>query len=449
MTSYQKENDVLLKYLIDKMFFNVFDVTEDQGRLINNRLELFITPTCNLQCKYCYVYKHGEELYPSSINNKNCIMENLDKILTWLRLNDKSMHILDLFSGEIWGNSFGYDVLETILSNYKKQKISNFIVIPSNMTFLFSEDGEEKIQYYIDEFNKIGTRLVFSASVDGLYLEDDFRGFKSKKDRDAIKRNEEYYDKIFSFCSKNKFLFHPMVDAKSCKYWIDNYDWYQEMFLKYYHRYMDLMMLEVRDDNWEDEDIEYHHKMLKHIAEFQLKNMFDNDIGKFARHITKISKDSQVGFNNIGVLFQNNRLTCGIQVTLCVRLGDMAIMPCHRTGYAPNIYGYMHIDGKNMSVTAKNVELAVRIYSMNPNLTHPKCDVCEYKHLCSKGCLGSQFETNTDLFQPCNSVCKMYKEKIDFLINLYEEWGVWDSLKDEPKADKILSVVYSMLGGRK
>lgn len=447
LSIYQEENNMLLKYILDKMFFDAFDATDEKARATNSRVELFITPTCNLKCSYCYVYKHGEELYPSSINNKDIILKNLKNLLDWFRLNNKTMHMIDLFSGEIWGNSFGYDVLNTILDFYKIFRISKVIVIPSNMTFLFSENGEEKIQYFIDEFNKLGTRLIFSASVDGLYLEDSFRAFKSDRDRELISRNEKYYDKIFSFCSKNNFLFHPMVDSKSCKYWIENFDWYQDMFMKYYHKYMNLMMLEVRDDNWTDEDIYYHHILLKHVAEFKLYKLFDGDIKKFAYSIAKIDNKSKSEHNNVGVFRQGNRLTCGIQNTICIRLGDMAILPCHRTSYEPNIYGYIKIDGKDMHIESKNVELAVRIYSMNPNFSHPKCDTCSFNQLCSKGCLGSQFETNTDLFQVCDSVCKMEKEKIKFLINLYKDWGVWDILKEEPKAAGLIEIVYSIIGG--
>ena len=101
-----------------------------------------------------------------------------------------------------------------------------------------------------------------------------------------------------------------------------------------------------------------------------------------------------------------------------------------------------------MKVNSQNVELAIKVYSMNPNYSMPGCDTCDYKYLCMKGCLGSQYETNTDMFMPCKSVCKMEKAKIDFLIDTYENIGVWDSLRDEPKAARLLAVVDEMLTKR-
>ena len=286
--SFQEENDNILKYLIDSMFFDVFDVTDEKARATSNRLEIFVTPVCNQVCDYCYVMKHGNQLYPYNLLDEENMINNLKKILNWLKLNHKTMDVFDLFSGEIWSDPLGYMVLDTILEFYKSYRVSMNIVIPSNMSFLFAPDGENKMQWYIDEFQKIGTRLIFSASIDGIFLEDKFRKFKYKKDTINIVRDQSYYDKIFSFCHKNGYLFHPMVSAKSCKYWIENFDWYMEMINKYYGSYLNLMMLEVRDDNWEDEDIKYHHKLLKHIIDFKLEKWFNGDVKKFAKYVTKI-----------------------------------------------------------------------------------------------------------------------------------------------------------------
>lgn len=402
----------------------------------------------NIAVHNCYVMKHGNELYPFSLLNDAKMIDNLKKILTWLKLNNRTMEVFDLFSGEIWSDPLGYMVLDTLLEFYKNYRVSSNIVIPSNMSFLFAPNGEEKMQWYIDEFKKIGTRLVFSASIDGIYLEDKFRKFKHKKDTINIPRDQEYYEKIFKFCAKNRFLFHPMVAAKSCKYWVENFDWYMEMIKKHYGSYLNLMMLEVRDDDWEDEDIEYHHILLKHIIDFKLEKWFGGDINKFARYVAKIDDNAKKESNNIGLFMQGGRLTCAIQNTLCIRLADLAILPCHRTSYEQNIYGKLELNGAEMKVHAQNIELAIKVYSMNPNYSMPKCDTCDYKYLCMKGCLGSQYETNTDMFMPCKSVCKMEKAKIDFLIDTYEKMGVWDALRDEPKASRLLAVVDTMLSKR-
>ena len=143
--NFQKENDMLLNNLITKAFLNKYK----PGTLLS--LELFITPTCNLSCKYCYLNKYGKELYPSEIIDEKTILNNIIIILNYLKDNNCVLNKLNIFSGEIWSSDFGFQVLEIIYNEYKKYKFSDLILIPSNMTFLLDNEAEKKIQNIIDK----------------------------------------------------------------------------------------------------------------------------------------------------------------------------------------------------------------------------------------------------------------------------------------------------------
>lgn len=125
-------------------------------------------------------------------------------------------------------------------------------------------------------------------------------------------------------------------------------------------------------------------------------------------------------------------------------MGDLAIVPCHRTSYDPLIYGNFIVENQKITgIYAKNVELANYIYSMNPSISMLKCSSCAYAPLCDKGCLGAQLERNHDLFLPCTSVCEMEKAKLKFLILKYDKMGILDILSKSTSscAKNILRVI--------
>lgn len=133
-------------------------------------LELIISPKCNLCCSYCYLQKHKSELFCDNTTN---VINNLKLVLNWLSKNQFKPS-LELFSGELFAQSLGYEVLETILE-YEQQLPSDYripqIIIASNFTFLCSDELTNKVDNLRNEFEKIGIMMRLSASVDGKYVE--------------------------------------------------------------------------------------------------------------------------------------------------------------------------------------------------------------------------------------------------------------------------------------
>ena len=427
--------DITFRTLVDSFFSGVDGLYDNR-----NQVELIITPDCSKNCGICYLQKHKQSLYPKEIVNNDIILNNLKSFLDYLELSNTKLSLLSLFSGEIWGDKFGFDVLDALLEKAKKYQFCYRISIPTNMDFLFVNNGKQKMEFYIREFAKYGIKIHISASVDGKFLEDKWRPRNGKYDL-SLSYDDDYYDTIFRFQSKYRFGLHPMVYSKNCDKWCENFDWFMEMINKFYDIPYEPMMLEVRDDNWSKEDIDNYIKFLDHVITWKLENVFHWDIPGFSQYIANIRSYKRFSNSNIALYVHNWKLDCTVQKTLFIRLGDLAIVPCHRTCYPENIYGYIKFSGSTYDVEAKNVSLMSKVYMSIPNTDYPVCKDCVYNILCPKGCLGAQYESNKDLFKPCNTVCDMYKAKIDFLVEKYTELGVFDCLSEFPETKDYINLI--------
>lgn len=444
-----KFENLLFQSVVESWFFDkeIPPISKNKNK---RAVEFIITPECSKDCGICYLQKHRDKLYPDEIVDNEAILTNLRSVLNYWVVNKKKVPLVDLFSGEIWGEQLGYDVLNTMLEFAREFKYTNGISIATNMDFLFTPNGQKWMEYFIDEFNSLGIRINISASIDGAYLDGVYRPQDSKYSI-KIDYDQDYYDKIFEFQSKYRFGFHPMVYSKNCKYWCDNFDWYISMIKRYYPDSPNKtpMMLEVRDDNWTDEDLIYFKKFLSHVIDYHYKEVYKENIYAFTEFLTRI-RDYRIFINNnVGIYHYDGKLNCTVQNELFIRLGDLAIVPCHRTSYPENVYGWIAFDGEKMVAKAYNFTLMRKVLGMIPKNDIEECKSCVYNRLCMKGCLGSQLETNGDMFKPCESVCKMQKAKIDFLVDKYTELGVYEAMNDFGELQEILKITNQFKKDRK
>lgn len=426
MNKYQKEQNELINFLLQNLFINnktCFDLTETAIGC----LELFITPECNQICEYCYFYKYGKELYPKEFLDTDIILNNLKLLLDYLQEKEFKCKFITPFAGEIWSEQLGQECLKIILNKLKEYHFTDSIVLCSNMTFIENENTINFFRWYVNELSKINVSLHFSASIEGKYLDDKFR-----KRKNGSLRTEEFYNKLYDFAGEFIVGYHPMIYSKSAKYWKENYKWFKDnMFHEGDSSLWKMMTLEVRNDDWTDEDIQ-------NYCEF-LEYGFDLEFGEYKNNPLEIIKKlyrRNGGFNVFKLTESSHRMACSIQACLFVRLGDLAWIPCHRTCYPENIYGKFKVeDNKITELEAYNTDLAVFINTLNPNFGMPGCDSCKYKHFCAKGCLGAQLEASNDMTLPCASVCKLEKAKINKLIEIYEKYGIIDCLKNTDKLE--------------
>ena len=373
-----------------------------------------------------------EELYPREAMKPEIIKKNMRIFLDWCLKEGFSFHQVDLFSGEIWHGPFGYEILDILLSYIRRGLKVETVMIPTNASFVLSDRAVAEMANRIEDYERAGCRLQLSGSIDG-GLSDGItrRGNDDRLTND--KNSEDFYDRFFSFWQKHGFLFHPMVSAENVKYWKENFLWWDEKCREYgYDAFRDVMMLEVRNPGWTEENIEDYKDFLDFLVDKFLKERCSGDVEKLANHLflTDIFNPGGSGYVNFGLTKADSFQGCTVSDMLTVRLGDLAIPPCHRTAYDGLLYGRFKVEGgKIVGVEEHNPQIASRILLQDSILCSPGCDCCPYNSFCLRGCYGSQQETEKDPFMPLESVCRLFKGKIDFLIDKFDALGVWGILE--------------------
>jgi len=234
-----------------------------------------------------------------------------------------------------------------------------------------------------------------------------------------------------------------MVSTIFVEHYKDVYPWWVQNVIKYDHRnsngvYNTPMCLEVRNDGWTDELLEKYSQMLEFIIEYDLEHYHGGDIKELTRRLFDFQgRSGYVVSNEIcRSPLTNARISCAIQSSPVVRLGDLALIPCHRTGYPEYEYGNFIVeDNKIVGISAKNWQLALKIYSCNPNISQPKCSGCDLKYFCMRGCIGSQYESTGELFAPIESVCNLMHTKFATLYKIFTKYNMYNIIYDDESID--------------
>lgn len=430
---FQKEQDQLLKTILNYRFFNPWkNLTKyaDTNKSLrqDSILELYVTSTCNQTCEYCYLQKHPE-LYPKECNNPDTILHNLNIFLKYCLAENYCFPELSIFSGDIWTSEFGWSVLETIYQYVEKGLQIGRIMMPSNCSFVNNDLSLQKMQKIINKFNNIGCRFIISVSVDGKIIDESGR----PRNDPANQYTDEFYAKLGAFAANNHFLFHPMISAQNVKYWKENYRWWEQYLNEYGFTNDDIMTLEVRDGNWTNENIKDYCDFLVFSLDRELNIKCNGDPKEFCKFLTG-QPTYELTLPGYAPWLLHQPISypgCSIADHLTVRLGDLAICPCHRTAYKQYLYGYFVVENDLIvDIKAVNPVIATHILMSNILYSTPLCDVCPIKSSCLKGCYGAQLEYGKDLLIPLSNVCKFFKNKEFTILKYYREHGIIDALKN-------------------
>jgi radical SAM protein with 4Fe4S-binding SPASM domain len=418
--TYKEQNDQLLNNFLNRTFFTSWGMTskerEEKPYYSNYAsLELGMNPTCSTKCKYCYLAKFGEDLIPKEAWDKKKILGNLFILLKWLKKNNFNPH-LEIFSGDPLVQNVAYDMMEMICDWYgNKAPDGSMLIIPTNMDFLHYNSKINSIFNFIERFAKKNVKLSLSASVDGLYLENN-RPHRSP----LLKYDETFYNRLFRFSAATGTGFHPMVYSEGIEMWPKNFLWFQEMFDKYKIPWSNLYLLEVRNKEWTIDQCVGLEKFMNFLVNWTWDKC-DRDVDKMIDFIFRGK-----GFNILsnGMSTIGRGIGCSIQSTLMLHLGNLKFFPCHRTSYNFMDSGEFIVeDGEISNIKALNPAFLLAINSMNISGS-PMCHSCPISQFCSGGCLGSQYETTGDPFSPIPSVCRMMHYKFRGIFNAYEEIGI-------------------------
>lgn len=442
MSLYQQEKNILLETFINRYYKNASSV------------EFIISSECNQACEYCYLFKHGHKMYPPESNNKENITRNLKLFLDYLYVNQFKLKTFDLFSGEFFQLDFWEEIFDILYQHpiIQEREIGekNILSIPTNFSFLLDDALTERVEFWMDKFKNTDKAEVFlSCSVDGPEtleeLERPIIGAPGVKQKD-------FYDKLFNFLKKHRYVSHPMVTKNFVLNYKENYDFWIDNIIKYdctvqkrgQSVYSIPMFLEVRDpEQWDSPEIlEKYREFLFYVAEKDLNSYHNGDINEFAMHIaddfsselTFLGKYNHVQPYIIGIPGMHINIPCSIQSGMVCRIGDLSIVPCHRTCYPNMLFGKFELNDektKIIGVQGDKVTLAHKIQTCNPNRSFFKCSACSLKAFCMKGCLGSQYENTGELFGSQENVCKMMKVKYKTINDICEKYGLYDIILND------------------
>lgn len=402
----QREDNELLNFLFKKNFCEKWSDEYTKGDIMN--LELIVSPYCNLGCTYCYIHRHGKKLMPQGVNRDN-VLKNTELIADWLIENRYAPERIEIFSGELFAQELGYEVLDILYNKFKEgikfYKRKPVFVIPTNFSFLLDGDLTKRVEDIINKFKDIGMRISLSASLDGKYLEDENRPIIGNLDYKFVdkKRDDEFYNRAFAFAKKYGYGFHPMIYSEGIEKWKDNFLWFMDMFKKYDIPITRLFLLQVRNMEWTPKQ---NAELVKFIR-FLFKWVNDYFKGDKEKIVNFIHSD---GFNimrsTVGVYHKG--LPCSIQTDPAIRLEDLRLVPCHRLMYDGFEFGEFEVKNGKLTgnLIAKNTEMYIAIIG-GGYATYPYCVTCGIKHSCTGGCLGAQLEVTGDPFLPIPSMCAM------------------------------------------
>jgi radical SAM protein with 4Fe4S-binding SPASM domain len=434
------ERNAYFKQFLGDTIFEGWNPSNNKPHFFGT-LELIVTADCNLACTYCYVRRYANKLYPVDIRDDKAIVRNTRLILEWLTENKLAPQTLELFSGSIFSQQVGWDVVDVILDVYRKIEpflLPKAIVIPSNFTFVLEDEMILRIEEYIQSFKEIGIRFFLSGSIEGKYMEQNRPFKKNLSLGDKLgehlyipsceePRDDDYYDKVFALCKKHRFGLHPMIYSKNIEHWKKNFLWFQEMLKKHGLSYNNFMMLEVRNEEWTEEECAEFSSFIEFALEYIFENIFHGDKDSFLKEL----KESRVLHTIFDSCVSDNisaGIPCALQNGMYVRLGDLHIVPCHRTSYRGLEFGKFVVEkDKITNIEAINIELATQILTFD-HKTLPMCVNCVIKEVCNMTCLGSNLETTGDLFTPSPSVCRLNYARILGAVRAMNKIGVFDEV---------------------
>jgi radical SAM protein with 4Fe4S-binding SPASM domain len=413
MATYQEEQNILFNSFLDRYCKNA------------PMVEFIISSSCNQKCEYCYLMKHGKELYPPQYNKKDLILTNFKLLLQYLYDEGYDYTTFNIFSGEFFALPFWEDILQ-IIYDFKVTHYPDVyreISVPTNGTFIKDEEKTQRVEIWLEKLQKIKCPLYLSFSIDGPNNLEEL----TRPDHHGNGKSDEFYDNIFKFAKKHDFTFHPMVAADFVRNYKENYDWWIDNIIKYDmyitrpdgKKVLDLpMFLYVRDPyEWDEKNLQSFHDFLLYMAEKNIKDIYHGDIedftlGMFGGPQQFLSEHGGIQPDLLDYPSPVHSMSCSIQNGPIWRLGDLALVPCHRTSYENFVFGRLITDEDHTKITGVQAEkpmLAFKVKTLNPNRSTMKCAACKLKSFCSKGCLGSQFENERELFTANDTICEMYK----------------------------------------
>jgi len=75
-------------------------------------------------------------------------------------------------------------------------------------------------------------------------------------------RDDEYYNKVFQYCSEHQYGLHPMIYSKNIAKWKENFLWFQEKMEQFNIPWENLYLLNVRNEEWDDVSLKEYYNFI-------------------------------------------------------------------------------------------------------------------------------------------------------------------------------------------
>lgn len=405
-------------------------------------IEFTLSRKCNLKCTYCYYTRHGKELYPDNIDKVNPSIDNCEKILNYLTREKMTPMSIEIFGGEAV-SAKQYLRLFDLLYEYSKKlpphlrdmdnKGAFFILFPLNVIFLEDQEYFDLLVNQQHRFLEIGIKVLYSISFDGKYCDPISRPAYDS----SFKYDDAFYARVAEFCRTVPLLvgFHPMISQDNIKYWKENLDWFIDYIKSTYSlnsrdAMKFLYLLEVRNEDWSQESIEYLSEFLFYLVG---RVYSDPEICNKDRDVlySDLIEGHMVNLAGNIAGYIPRGLTCSLQTAMYVRTGDLTIIPCHRLSYEPFLAGKFEV--------SKDGEMTGRVITEFPYMhlaavtnnfhNHPVCAKCEIRSFCPGPCLGANYEATKDPFIESPAMCRMEKTKTITILHILNKYGILSKLR--------------------
>lgn len=421
LTKYEQDKQ-LLKDVFERHYFSKW--RKDR----NSSIEIYVYGLCKSNCKYCYLKAHQKEIYPTELNNIPIILHNFELVLDWY-IKNQFICMLDFFSAEWLTTDLFEPMMKIMYDKFSKTKYHpDRILGADNMQFLWNDERTKLIEYWFDKFKKdLNIDITLSASVDGAVC-----------DSERVQGNKEFYDKLWAFCEKYDLRCHPMVSATNVHKWIKNYQWWQNNAPSQIAR--SLMMLEVRNEDWHEKEINELIKFCDFVVDYKFKNIFNENKMDFLKHIFNMKQEDKypntdcsyvnIAVPGTGFVDGQDKVGCSFGHTIPIRLGDLTIGLCHRLYYDDLLIGKFSYNEKEIiDIEPINPVLGIVKARLHTSCL-PHCEKCDFVGTCVGFCHGNSYEVSKNFLIPTKEVCNMYRAKISFLIYKYHTMGLWDLLPE-------------------
>lgn len=347
-------------------------------------VEFIITEKCNLGCTYCYMNKVQTKMDPSKVD---LFLESIGEVL---KIYNQDKYHISFFGGEPLLN---WDLIRYAVPKFKKDSRLHSIALISNGL----EIDQGKAEYLREN------GITLSLSFDGIW---------NDQNRPLLSGSPSFQEYI-----KKKDLLKSLVGTSKCMISPKNLETLLENHIFFTQDYgfttPDFSL--VRDDVWEDKDVQRYSIEIKKLADHiiaRIKLGYMEFNGIFGLYILDLIYGKKFGKRNFGCFAGHN----GVGYD-----SDGVYYPCARfaSEKSSKIYN---------AVTKERYQEEID-YFLSDKISNPKtfseCIKCSLYNYCNGGCTHSQINYGgKTVSRPIPRVCDLlhltYRESIRISVELRE-----------------------------